>query len=148
MGTRRGNHTTPQPITTRHRFLSVVPACSILVPDSPPSPSSNSLTQFCCTTVTTAPSYSLRMNELSLLSWPRLPVHSPPACHVCVSVIDLTLYTDHVSFLQPCSSDPTAPTAHAHVTAAALPRCTPPRSVLFFFCCRAHVTGSAPGIRF
>lgn len=72
MGTRRGNHT-PQPnqspLVTVF-CLSVVPACSILVPDSTPAPSSHSLTQFCCTTVRSAPSYSLRMNELSLLSCP------------------------------------------------------------------------------
>lgn len=128
--------TTPRPNQSPFVFVLclsvglVVPACSILVPDSPPSPSSNSLTQFCCTTVRTAPSYSLRMNELSLLSF-------PPSAHplllpvTSLSLIDLTLYTDHVSFLQPCNSDPTAPTAH--VTAAALPRCTPPCSVLFSF---------------
>lgn len=144
MGTRRGNHT-PQPnqspLVTVF-CLSVVPACSILVPDSAPAPSSHSLTQFCCTTVRSAPSYSLRMNELSLLSCPPSTVHSLPAC---LSVIDLTSYTDHVSFLQPCNSDPTAPTAH--VTAAALPRCTPPCARSYSFFCRAHVTGSAPGIR-
>lgn len=116
-------------------FCSCLPR-SILVLDSLPF---SFPTQFMYHS-RTAPSYSLRMNELSLL--PDCPL--PPILPSPVTFCRLDVHTDRACVIQHNNADPTASTLQQISLTAAPPRCNPP-SLGVILHCRAQSPGSRTG---